>query len=124
MDLYAFFKLYRVNKVLTKQSNSHYDNSSGNNSSKTYSALKPHKYLSSLFNEFNDYSSQYHKDNENAISYKYYNIDQIQTLNKLCLFSIEYIIGKTKINFDVIAISESRIFKNRFARSDDLKNCS
>ena len=77
------------------------------------------------------------------INFKYYNIDVIQTLNKLnhkgvlCLFHIntfslpkniedlEYLINERKIEFDVIAFSEPRIIKNRFPISDiNLKNCS
>ena len=62
---------------------------------------------------------------ENIVSCKYYDIDEIQTLNKLnnkltlslfhvssCSLSkniedLEYLLNSTSINFDVIAISET-----------------
>ena len=65
-------------------------------------------------------------DNENIINCNYFNIEEIQTLNKLInqsalslfhvntcslpmnLEDLEYLIDKTKINFHVIAISESQ----------------
>ena len=68
---------------------------------------------------------------ENIINCKYYDIDEIQTLKKLnnkrtlSLFQInscplskniedlEYLLNSTSINFDVIAISETRIVKGK-----------
>ena len=93
----------------------------------TYSTLKPPKDLSNLFDEFNNFSSQQNKNTENIINCKYYDIEEIQSLNNLnhksalSLFHIntcslsknieefQYLLDKTKIDFDVIGISESRI---------------
>ena len=36
-----------------------------------------------VFKEFNNFSSQQNKDTENLINCKYYNIDEIQSLNNL-----------------------------------------
>ena len=87
--------------------------------------------MNSLFNQFNN-SSQTHdfKYPENVVKFKYYNLEKLQTMkisNKksaLSLFHIntcplnkhfedlEYLLKTTNINFDIIAISESRILKN------------
>ena len=56
---------------------------SGSYSPKTCSTLKPRKSLSNLFKEFNNFSFQQNKDTENIINCKYYNIDDIQSLNNL-----------------------------------------
>ena len=92
--------------------------------------IKNLKNLSNLFTEFRNVSSQQIKDTENIINCKYCNVDEIQSINNLnhedalslfhintCSLSknieeIEYFINKTKIDFDVIGISESRIKKN------------
>ena len=86
--------------------------------------------LNKLFNKFNSFSSQQNKDTEN-INCKYYNIEEIQSLNSLnhkdalktSLFHIntcslpkniaelEYLLDKSKIDFDVIGISESKLRK-------------
>ena len=112
-----------------KQSKNHYSGSSNNYSTNTCSTLKPPKNLSNLFNEFNNFSSQQNKNTENIINCKYYDIEEIQSLNNLnhknvlslfhintCSLSknieeLEYLLDKTKIDFDVIGISESRIKK-------------
>ena len=74
--------------------------------------------------------SQQNKDTENIINCKYYNIEKLESLNNLnCknalnLFHIntffpknieglEYLLDNTKIDFDVIGISESRIKKGK-----------
>ena len=117
------------------QSNNHYNGSSNSYSTcyntcyNTCSTLKPPKNLSNLFNEFNNFSSQQRKNTENIINCKYYDIEEIQSLNNLnhknvlslfhintCSLSknieeLEYLLDKTKIDFDVIGISESRIKK-------------
>ena len=108
------------------QSNNHYGDSSDSNSTKTCLTLTSPKNLSNLFNEFNNFSSQQNKDTENVINCKYYNIDEIRSISNLndkddlslvdintCFLSkniedIEYLINKTKIDFDVLDISESR----------------
>ena len=45
--------------------------------------LKPQENLTNLFNEFNNLSSDQNNNSENIINCKYYDIDEIQTLNKL-----------------------------------------
>ena len=98
--------------------------------SNTCSTLKSPKNLSSLFNELNNFSSQ-NKNTKNIINCKYYDIEEIQSLdnlkykNALSLFHIntyslsenikelEYLLDKTKIDFDVIDINESRIKKDK-----------
>ena len=68
---------------------------------------------------------------ENIINYKYFDTEEIQSLNNLnhknalslfhintCSLSknikeLEYLLDKTKIDFDVIGISESRIRKDK-----------
>ena len=72
-------KLYQT----LSQSNNHYTGSSNSYSTNTCSALKPPKNLSNLFNEFNNLSSQQNKITENIIYCKYYDIEEIQSLNKL-----------------------------------------
>ena len=93
--------------------------------------LKPPLNLNSLFNQFNT-SSQIHdfKDPENVVNCKYYNLEEVQTIkipnkkNSLSLFHInacslsknfddlEYLLKTANTNFDIIAISETRILKN------------
>ena len=104
-----------------------YSNSDSNESCLT---LKPPKNLSHLFNEFNSFSSDINNNPENVINSNYYDIDQLQTLkeftdkNSLSLFHLntcsllkniddsEHLIQSTKTDFDIIAVSESRIIKN------------
>ena len=93
--------------------------------------MKPQENLTNLFNEFNNLSSDQNNNSENIINCKYYDIDEIQTLNKLnnkrtlslfhinsCSLSkniedLEYLLNSTSINFDVIAISETSIVKGK-----------
>ena len=100
------------------------------NSINTYLVLKAQENLTNL-NEFNNLSSDQNNNSENIINWKYYDIDEIQTLNKLnnkCTLSLfhinscslskniedpEYLLNLTSINFDVIAISETRILKGK-----------
>ena len=92
--------------------------------------LKPQKNLSDLFNEFNNFSD-HSKNQENVSNCKYYDLNEIKPLNKLinkssvslfhlntCSLSknfedLEYLLHSTNLNFDVIAISETRITKNK-----------
>ena len=132
-------KLYQT----LSQSNNHYSGSSNSYSTNTCSTLKPPKNLSNLFNEFNNFSSQQRKNTENIINCKYYDIEEIQSLNNLnhknalsffhintCALSknieeLKYLLDKTKIDFDVIGISESRIKKDKSPiNSINLKGCS
>ena len=93
--------------------------------------LKPSENLKLLVNQFNDDASpESNIDPENVVQSKYYDIDELQTMkipNKdksLALFHInacslnknfnelEHLLSCTNKNFDVIAISETRITKN------------
>ena len=87
--------------------------------------LKPQKN-----NEFNNFSDQ-NKNQENVSNCKYYDLNEIKPLNKLnnktslspfhlntCSLSknfedLEYFLDSTNLNFDVIAISETRITKSK-----------
>ena len=93
--------------------------------------MKPQENLTNLFNEFNNLSSDQNNNSGNISNCKYYDIDEIQTLHKLnnkqtlSLFHInscslsknienfEYLLNSTSINFDVMAISETRIVKGK-----------
>ena len=77
----------------------------------------------------NGFFSQQNRNTENITNCKYYDIEEIQSLNNLnhknalsffhintCALSknieeLKYLLDKTKIDFDVIGISESRIKK-------------
>ena len=98
--------------------------------------LKPRKNLSDLFNEFNSLSSDINNIPENVLNSNYYDIDQLQTLtgftdkSSLSLFHLntcslskniddfEHLIQSTKTDFDIIAVSESRIAKNKLPPTD------
>ena len=120
-------KLYQT----LSQSNNHYSDSFNSYSTNTCSTLKPPKNLNNSFNEFNNFSSQQNKTTENIINYKYFDTEEIQGLNNLnhknalilfhintCSLSknieaLEYLLDKTKIDFDVRGINESRIKKDK-----------
>ena len=92
--------------------------------------LKPPPDLTLLFNQFNNAIPENRSDPENVIQSKYYDIDELQKLkipnkeNSLSLFHInscslnknfeelQNLLQSTNINFDVIAITETRIPKN------------
>ena len=100
-------------------------------SSITCPVLNPQENLTNLFNEFNNLSLDQNNNSEKIINCKYYNIDEIQALNKLNnkrtlslshvnsyslsknIEDLEYLLNSTSINFDVIAISERRIVKGK-----------
>ena len=87
--------------------------------------------LSQLFNQFNNVTENHtNVDAGNVLKCRYYDIEEIQTLSipnkskSLSLFHIntyslsknfddlEYLLKTTNMNFDIIAISETRITKN------------
>ena len=93
--------------------------------------LQPPSRLSSLFNQFNNVpQTLYHKDPENFVRCKSYDLEQVQSMkipnenSCLSLFHVntcslsknfedlEYLIKSTNINFNIIAISETRILKD------------
>ena len=85
-----------------------------------------------LFNQFNDFPSNQKQNSDNIRNCKYYNIDKIQSLNKLndkhspSLFQInacslsknienlELLLNLNQICFSVITMIETRIVKNKF----------
>ena len=99
-------------------------------------ALKPPKYLPHLLNEFNSFSSDTNNTPENVINSNYHDIDQFQILKEfidksfLSLFHLhtcslskntedfEHLILSTKADFDITAVSESRITKNELPPID------
>ena len=115
--VFATVSNHKLHETLN-QSNYHYSDSSGSTFTKTCSTLKTPKNLSNLFNEFTKFSSQQIKNTENIINCKYYNIEENQSISNLnhkdalslfhintCSLSknikeLEYIINKTKIDFD------------------------
>ena len=87
--------------------------------------------LSQLFNQFSNITKNHtNRDPDNVVKCRYYDIEEIQTLNipnkskSLSMFHIntcslsknfddlEYLLKTTNMNFDIIAISETRITKN------------
>ena len=97
--------------------------------------LKPPLSLELLFNQCNNSSPEQQNDPENVVNSRYFDIDQIQSLEicqkkkslslslSLSLFCINacslsknfddlvYLLKCTKKNFDIIAVSETRISK-------------
>ena len=112
-------------------SNFHNNNKPGKTNIEGSLLLKPSENLKLLVNQFNNNASpEDNTDPENVVQSKYYDIDELQTMkipNKdksLALFHInacslnknfnelEHLLSCTNKNFDVIAISETRITKN------------
>ena len=94
-------------------------------------ALRQPANLSQLFNHFNNYTENHrNRDPDNIVKCRYYDTEEIQTSNiqnktkSLSMFHIntcslsrncdvlEYLLKATNMNFDIIAISETRITKN------------
>ena len=91
--------------------------------------LKPPLSSELLFNQYNNSSPEQQNDPENVVNSRYFNIDQIQSLEfcqkekSLSLFHINacslnknfddlvYLLKCTNKNFDIIAVSETRISK-------------
>ena len=92
--------------------------------------LKQPANLSQLFNQFHNITENHtNRDPDNVAKCRYYDIEEIQTLNipnkskSLSMFHIntcslsknfddlEYLLKTTNMNFDIIAISETRITK-------------
>ena len=92
--------------------------------------LKPQKNFSDPLREFNNFFDQ-NKNQENVSDHKCYDLNEIKSLNKLnnksslflfhlnkCSLSknvedLKYLLDSTYFNFDVIAIGERRITKNK-----------
>ena len=92
--------------------------------------------MSHLFNAFNSFSSDINNTPENEINSNYYDFDQLQVLKKftdkssLSLFHLntcslskntddcEHLIQSTSTDFDIIAVPESRITKNKLPPTD------
>ena len=104
--------------------------------------LAPPSNLSSLYNEFNSMSSDLNNNPDNVINCQYYDVQELQNLNlnsekSLSLFHInisslskhqddlEHLLNSLKIDFDVIAISETRIsINNSSSGKTNLNNLS
>ena len=102
----------------------------------------PPRNLTSLHNHFNNLASDNNDNPDNIINCKYYDVDEMHQINELIndkslsLFhlnisslskhieSLENLISSTKIEFDVIAISESRISNDSDASNLNLVNYS
>ena len=96
--------------------------------------MKPSSKLEVLVNQFNNATPQNGNGTEKIASSKYYDIDEMQNIeiphkNKsLSIFHInacslnknfddlQYLLSCTQKNFDIIAISETRITKNIFVK--------
>ena len=85
--------------------------------------LKPPPSLSSFFNQFNNIPQTHdHKDPENVVRCKFYDLKEVQSMKipneDSCLSAFDIntcslqLIKSTNINFDIIAISETRILKD------------
>ena len=83
-NLFPFATLnnHKLYKTLS-QSNNHYSGRSNSYSTNICSTIEPPKNLSNLLNKFNNFSSQQYKNTENIINCKYYEIEEIQSLNYL-----------------------------------------
>ena len=131
-DLFPFTTVNNFN-LSSLLSDRFYCNSDSNESCLT---LKPPKSLSHFFNEFNSFSSDINNTPENVVNSNYDDIGQLQTLKEftdkssLSLFHVntrsfsknvddfEHLIQSTKTDFDIIAVSESRITKNKLLPID------
>ena len=129
----ALFSFGTLNNKKFNQyiNNSNIQNKDNDKDNSSNLVLKPPSNLNSLFNQFNN-SSQTHdfKDPENVLKCKYYNLEEVQTINisykksSLSLFHIntcslnqnvqdlEYLLKTTNTNFGIIAIPETRIPKS------------
>ena len=93
--------------------------------------LKHPEDLSQLFNQFNNITKNLRdRDPDNVVKCRYYDTEEIQTLNiprksnsfplfHICTYSLnkdfddmEYLLKTTNMDFDIIAISQTRITKN------------
>ena len=106
------------------------------NSTNTCLVLNLPENVTNVFNQFNDFSSDQKQNFDNIRNCKYYNIDEIQSSNKLnakhslSLFHInacfltknieglELLLDSSQICFDVIAIIETRILKYKSPVTD------
>ena len=97
-----------------------------------------------MFNQFNSLSDETNLHDDDGVdkinNCKYYDLEQVQTLkipkNSLKMFYInacslinkifedlEYLLKSTNINYDIIAISETRLMKNlKITKNINLKN--
>ena len=116
------------NQIFLGFINGNNDNNESKNSNSSL-ILKPPPDLALLFNQFNNAIPENNNDPENVIQSKYYDIDELQQLkipNKeksLSLFHInscslnknfeelQNLLQSTNTQFDVIAITETRIKK-------------
>ena len=138
-DLFPFRTINNF-KLCSLLSDRFYCNSDLNESCLT---LKPPKNLSNLFNEFNSFSSDISNTLENIINCNYYDTGQLQTLKEFTdksshspfhlnssslsknIDDFDHLIQSIETDFDIIAVSESRITKNKLPPIDiSIPNCS
>ena len=130
-EIYAFGSLNKQNFVSFIRENLTDSLKLDNLNSTSTLVLKQPANLSQLFNQFDNTNKNHtNKDPDNVVKCRYYDIEEIQTLkipNKskfLSMFPIntcslsknfddlEYLLKTTNMNFNIIAISETRITKN------------
>ena len=126
-EIYAFGSLNKQNFMSFIRGNLTDSLKLDNLNSTSTLVLKQPANLSQLYNQFNNTSENHtNKDPDNAVKCRYYDIEEIQTLkipNKsksLSMFhmnsknfdDLEYLLKTTNMNFDIIAISETRITIN------------
>ena len=81
-NLFAILNDHKLYQMLS-QSNNHYSGNSNSYCTNTCATLKSAKNLSNLFNEFNNFSSEQNENTGNIINCKYYDIEEIKSLNNL-----------------------------------------
>ena len=126
-----------------------FDNTAGNNTNYAVNddklVLKAPSNLSSLYNDLNNFAHNMNEDPDNTSNCKYYDTHDLQNLNietnrkksSLSLFhlnisslpkhidDLENLLASCKIDFDVIAISESRLNKDNISTHNlNLQNYS
>ena len=133
------------NKKLSQYINSNnIQNKDNDEDNSSNLVLKPPPNLNSLFNQFNNSSQIYDfKDPGNVVKFKYYNLEKVQII-KICneksylsffhintcslseyFQDLECLLKTTNTNFDVIAISETRILKiTNIAKNINIPNFS
>ena len=83
-NLFPFPNINNNKLSLTANSNhKQFSYDSDLNLTNTSFVLNPPENLTNLFNQFNEFSSDQKQNSDNIRNCKYYNIDEIQSLNKL-----------------------------------------
>ena len=112
-----------------------------NNSNVSYSVLnnklvfKAPPNLSSLYDNFNNFSSEINNKEDNMINCKFYDVNEIRDLKKMAkktslslfhlnitslskhIFNLEQLLSTIDLDFDILAFSESRIYDNSYVNN-------